>query len=289
MTKQAPAIALGTVQFGMPYGITNQQGQTPPDEVAAILELFAAHGGQVLDTAIGYGQSEQVLGQHDLSRFRVVSKVPEVPEDALDIAGWMQGMVEGSLARLGIPKLAGLLLHRPEQLGGVRGAEIYAALAGVKKAGLVEKIGASIYDPAMLETLPAPFALDIVQSPFNVFDQRISHAKLAKSGIELHVRSAFLQGTLLTPFKDLPPYFHRWAALWAHWEAWLGESGQTPLQACLGHALSSSQISQVVLGVNTRAQLAEIYASASAPHRPAPAGLATDDPQLINPALWDIS
>ena len=286
MAEQAPSIALGTVQFGMPYGITNPHGQTPAEEVGAILELFAAHGGRVIDTAIGYGKSEQVLGQHDLSRFRVVSKVPEVPDDVRDITGWMRGMVEGSLVRLGVPKLAGLLLHRPQQLAQARGAEIYAALAGVKKAGLVEKIGASIYDPATLETLGDSFTPDIVQCPFNAFDQRILRSKLAESGVELHVRSAFLQGILLTPANDLPPYFRRWAPLWARWEAWQSERGQTPLQACLGHALSAPQVSQVVLGVNTRAQLAEIYANAAAPHHAAPSALATDDPELINPALW---
>ena len=67
-------IGLGTVQFGIPYGISNQKGQTSVLEVARILTLAKQKGVGIIDTASAYGTAEKVLGQHDLSAFKVVSK-----------------------------------------------------------------------------------------------------------------------------------------------------------------------------------------------------------------------
>lgn len=68
-------LALGTVQFGMSYGISNTAGQVPQDEVAKILDYCKANGIDTLDTARGYGESEAVIGQFDLSPFKIVTKL----------------------------------------------------------------------------------------------------------------------------------------------------------------------------------------------------------------------
>ena len=62
-------IALGTVQFGLNYGISNTNGQVPPEEIARILDYCKLNGIDTLDTAQGYGESEKVLSQFDLSSF----------------------------------------------------------------------------------------------------------------------------------------------------------------------------------------------------------------------------
>ena len=292
MTAPLARIALGTVQFGMPYGVTNTSGQVPEREVGRILDLFAAQGGDTLDTAIAYGNSERVLGRFDLSRFRVISKLPPLPEDLRDDAGWARRMVEGSLERLGIERLHGLLLHRPADLSGPTGAALREGLLALRKADMVEKIGLSIYEPEELEQ--TGFEDGLVQAPYNVFDRRLEEtgwgARLLERGTEVHVRSAFLQGALLATPDTLPGQFAPWRHAWERWWDWLRGTGNSALAACLAHALAPKWVGRVVVGVENTAQLTQIaeataQAFCSAASLPPP-GLAVSDRRLINPSLW---
>jgi aryl-alcohol dehydrogenase-like predicted oxidoreductase len=109
-------LALGTVQFGMTYGIANQQGKINFVSATEILEYAYASGIDTLDTAIAYGDSEQCLGSIGVKSWKVISKLPKMPESTPDILNWVNQKVHGSLTRLQLPKLYGLLLHHPEQL-----------------------------------------------------------------------------------------------------------------------------------------------------------------------------
>ena len=284
-------IALGTVQFGLPYGVTNATGQVPEREVERILDLFATHGGDTLDTAIAYGDSERVLGRFDLSRFRVISKLPPLPEEERDAAGWAHRMVEGSLERLGIERLHGLLLHRSADLLGPTGAALHEGLLALRKAGLVEKIGLSIYKPEEVERLDDR---DLIQAPFNIFDRRLAEtgwgARLREEGADVHVRSAFLQGALLATPDTLPGQLAPWRHIWQRWWDWLDKTGSSALVACLAHALAPTWVGRVVVGVESAAQLEQIAEAAVCALSGAvslpPLELAAFDRRLINPSLW---
>ena len=106
-------LALGTVQFGLDYGIANAAGQVAPEEVARILTLAQQLGIDTLDTAINYGHSESVLGQCGISPWQVVTKLPALPDGALDVAEWAHSHMRQSLARLGVVKVHAVLLHKP--------------------------------------------------------------------------------------------------------------------------------------------------------------------------------
>jgi aryl-alcohol dehydrogenase-like predicted oxidoreductase len=54
---------VGTVQFGMTYGIANQQGRPSRKEVLEIIKFGYEAGICDYDTAAVYGESEEVLGQ----------------------------------------------------------------------------------------------------------------------------------------------------------------------------------------------------------------------------------
>jgi aryl-alcohol dehydrogenase-like predicted oxidoreductase len=92
-------LALGTVQFGLDYGVANTAGQVAPAEVASILALAQQMGIGTLDTAINYGQSESVLGQCGIAEWQVVTKLPALPEAVGDVADWVQTHMRQSLAR----------------------------------------------------------------------------------------------------------------------------------------------------------------------------------------------
>ena len=283
-------MALGTAQFGYAYGIANQTGQVSRDNAAAILDHAWEAGVHMLDTAVAYGESEQRLGEIGIARWRVISKLPAIPDPCVDVAGSVQEWVMGSLERLRIPKLWGLLLHRPQQLLGSRGDALFQALLAVKDQGMVEKIGVSIYDPGELDALCSQYRLDVVQAPFNVLDRRLATSgwlhRLCQAGIEVHTRSTFLQGLLLMEASKRPTGFDRWHSLWVEWDRWLESQALTPLQACLGFVLSHPAIDCVVVGVDSLRQLQEILCAADTKDVSVPLSLATDDLQLVNPSNW---
>ena len=283
-------LALGTVQFGLPYGIANQAGQVTQDEGKAMLQLAAGNGINTLDTAIAYGESEQRLGEIGIQDWQIVSKLPAIPDDCADILQWVAGAVDGSLQRLNVNSLYGLLLHRPQQHLKKNGDKLYRALQQLKQDGLVGKIGISIYAPSELDTLCGRFQFDLVQAPFNILDRRLIDTgwltRLAELGTELHVRSVFLQGLLLMSPTARPKKFAPWDQLWFDWDNWLNINGLTPLQACLRYALSFPEISKVIVGVDSQQQLKEILVASVGTLPKIPVGLKTNDLDLINPANW---
>lgn len=283
-------LALGTVQFGQSYGVANRDGQVSVAEAKAILEYAASNGINMLDTAIGYGESEQRLGEIGITDWQVVSKIPAVPDGCGDISGWVSESVRSSLQRLGVPRLYALLLHKPQQLLGVDGGRIYAALQQLRENDLVQKIGVSIYAPAELDDLYRHYDFDVVQAPFNLLDQRLIGSgwmsRLADRGAEVHVRSIFLQGLLLMPPYDRPAKFNRWQALWSAYSEWLRAAKLTPLQACVRYSLSFPEISRVIVGVDNCDQLRTIVEAAGVPMSVPSSALQVHDCDLLNPSVW---
>ena len=283
-------LALGTVQFGLNYGIANLAGQVGLTEAQAILSHARKCGLDTLDTAVNYGDSEKRLGEIGVTDWQVVSKLPALPEQCDDVATWVRNQVQASLERLRTTKLQGLLLHRPEQLLGEHGRDLYNALLALKHDGLVAKIGLSIYDPLELDALTKNFKIDLVQAPFNVLDRRLITSgwmnKLAQMDIELHTRSVFLQGLLLMPSHSRPTKFNRWRSTWQQWDQWLVETGFTPLQACLRDALAHTGIARVIVGVDSLIQFKDLVLAAQGSVPELPRDLSSTDIDLINPGRW---
>jgi aryl-alcohol dehydrogenase-like predicted oxidoreductase len=287
---QLRRLALGTVQFGLEYGVANRTGRVEVEQMRDILGL--AHKAEIdtLDTAISYGQCEQRLGEIGIHGWQVVSKLPALPDQCDDILGWVRASVQGSLRRLAIPRLSGLLLHRPRELLGANGVALHRALCVIRELGEAEKIGVSIYDPEDLELLWPRYALDLVQAPFNVLDRRLVSsgwlARLHDGGVEIHVRSVFLQGLLLMQEGTRPRYFDRWQSVWERWQRWLASENVSALRAALGCALAQRAVGRVVVGVDSVGQLRDILAAGADDAADCPDQLGCSDPELINPSMW---
>lgn len=282
-------LALGTAQFGLAYGIATPQPQIGYAESKAIVDCASGHGMTVLDTAMGYGESETRLGEIGVRGWKVISKLPEVPAGE-NAETWIGSAVKSSLEKLKIESLYGLLLHRPAQLMSDRGPEIYAALQRLKSEGLVEKTGVSIYQPSELDGVFSVGQIDLVQSPLSVLDRRLITSgwldRLSDRGVEIHARSVFLQGLLLMSADHRPRKFDRWSGLWGRYHAWVRAAGLSPLEACLAYVSSVSQVRQVVVGVNGLDHIKEIL-QARTSHAPAwSSELATNDEELLNPLSW---
>ncbi len=283
-------LALGTVQFGLPYGIANQDGQVTRMAANAMLQLAATNGIDTLDTAVAYGESETCLGEVGTQGFKLVTKLPAVPDGCADVRGWIQEQVDASLARLGVSTVYGLLLHRPEQLLGTSGKALYQTLQVLKETGLVQKVGVSVYAPSELEALIPQYHFDLVQAPFNLMDRRLHTTgwlqRLKYEGVEIHTRSAFLQGLLLMPQTAIPPKFAPWSDLWGKWHEWLSGHNISAVQACLAFPLSVPEIDRVVVGADNVSQLVQIISAAASDVPSDLPDLSCDAENLINPARW---
>jgi aryl-alcohol dehydrogenase-like predicted oxidoreductase len=286
-------IALGTAQFGLDYGIANNVGRVSDREFRNILTSARLNGIDLLDTAVAYGDSEQRLGEIGVAEWHVVSKLPAVPARCKDIPAWVSTSVRVSLRGLKVSSLYGLLLHRPRQLLEPYGDELYQALLQLKHEGLTHKIGVSVYHPSELDAVCARFPVDLVQAPLNLLDRRLVYSgwleRLTRRNTELHVRSVFLQGLLLMDASIRPKQFARWQPLWSALDRWLIETQLTPLQACVRYALSFVEISKVVVGVDSEAQLEAIRSCGAGPLPQIPHELTTDDTNLLNPSRWALN
>lgn len=284
-------LALGTVQFGLNYGIANLTGCLTTAEAKTILQRARACGMDTLDTAIAYGESETVLGQLGISEWNAITKLPPVPDDCHDVAQWVHHQIKQSMMRLRVTQLYGVLLHRPDQLLGSMGPALLGALQEIKAHGITRKIGVSVYFPTELDALFDIFAPDIVQAPVNILDRGLVESgwasRLHQAGIEVHARSAFLQGLLLMPREQRPAQFaSRWSDVWDVWDRWLVLTGLTALQACLGYVEKLAEVDRVVVGVETVAQLNQIFEATEAELDGLPEFNALKDARLINPASW---
>lgn len=285
-------LALGTVQFGLPYGIANQAGQVPRTVAKSILQLASASSIDTLDTAIAYGDSETCLGEIGTQGLKVVTKLPALPDICTNLDSWVKQQVNASITRLGVTRLYGLLLHRSDQLLGQNGTALYQALQTLKDDGQVLKTGVSIYSPSELVALTPHFHFDLVQAPFNLVDRRLYSTgwlqRLKDEDVEIHTRSAFLQGLLLMAKADIPEKFLSWNDLWLKWHRWLTDNDALAVNTCLSFALSFPEIDRVVVGADSVSQLAQIVCAANNQNNAALPDLQCEDENLINPAYWPL-
>lgn len=284
-------LALGTVQFGMDYGVANSSGRVAFHEVCTILKHAQEYGMDTLDTAIAYGESEAVLGRFGIGQWKTITKLPAVPDDCKDVARWVNDQLLQSLNRLRVTRLYGVLLHRPSQLLERIGPALYDALQGVQSCGMTRKIGVSIYDPTELDALSNVYSFGLVQAPLNILDRRMVETGwlkcLSEAGVEVHARSAFLQGLLLMPTDRRLFRFNQWQRTWRIWDNWLSKTGFTPLQACLRYFNGLPEINRVVVGVDSTSQLNQILSAHEGKLPSLPEFEKLEDERLINPAIWN--
>ena len=286
-------IALGTVQFGIDYGINSENGQIRPEEVRGILNYAYSQNIDLLDTAPAYGSSEKVLGEANVQNFKVVTKTrhfdnAEISNDDIDL---LKKDFSCSLVDLRQESFYGVLVHDANDLLKPGSKKLFDQLESLKQAEKIKKIGVSIYDNKQLQSILENFDIDIVQLPFNILDKRLIDSgmlvKLQNRGIEVHARSVFLQGLLLMSNQDRPRKFHRWNALWKTWHEWLNDNQITALEAAIRHAVSMPEISKVLVGVDTKDQLKEIIIASDGLVLNIPPELYTNDVNLLNPTNWD--
>jgi aryl-alcohol dehydrogenase-like predicted oxidoreductase len=244
---QVSKLGLGTVQFGLPYGISNAQGQTSAAEVSRILLAASEHGITVLDTASAYGTAEAVLGKNDLQKFSVVSKyITPSPGKSVE------EQLKQTLAHLHVKALYGYLAHRPAEI--LSDTMQWKKLKDLQQQGLIEKIGFSINTTDELKALLGKDLIpELVQVPYNYFDNRFENllTALKEKGCEIHTRSAFLQGLFFKDTNTLPAFFDVVKPLIKR----VQQQTHNISGALLHYAAGRSFIDKVIIGVENAQQL----------------------------------
>jgi aryl-alcohol dehydrogenase-like predicted oxidoreductase len=242
-------LALGTVQFGLNYGISNKEGATDLKEVNKILQTAKILGINTIDTAAAYGNSEMILGQNDLSKFRVTTKFIDTSSHENFV-----NQINSSFQKLRLEKIYAIMAHRP--LVFIENHDYWKFLSDLKEQGKINKIGASFNSVQELDRLlDKGIYLDIIQVPFNILDQRFENymKKLKGMGIEIHTRSTFLQGLFFCDINSLDDFFNPLKEYLCYLQSWKEELPQV----LLSYVMNKSFIDKVVIGVNNSKQLLE--------------------------------
>jgi len=197
-------LSLGTVQFGLNYGIANTGGQPTQNDVKAIVDFVYSCGINCFDTAQEYGNSETVLGNalEGRNNFFIVSKLKSklFQVNALN-------SVERSLRNLKIESLYALLLHDSNLLYGWS-LKNSLRVDDLIKRGKIKYFGVSIYTSEEFQLAISNEKITCIQIPFNLFDQRAVAEKWLIQARDkkklIFIRSVYLQGLLLMNVDDVP-------------------------------------------------------------------------------------
>jgi aryl-alcohol dehydrogenase-like predicted oxidoreductase len=288
-------LGLGTVQFGLDYGISNHHGKTSLSEATNILQVAKSSGIDLLDTASLYGDSEAVIGKtmHG-QNFQVVTKTPQfkLPQIKKEHATQLKQAFNNSTDKLHVDSVYGLLMHQAEDLLADGGEYLMEALIEIKETGGTQKIGVSVYNQEQIERVLNRYQVDLIQLPLNVFDQSLAIngclKELKKNNVEIHVRSIFLQGLLLTEIDKIRQYFNKFKPQIKQYQSVLDDYGLSLLQGALAYIKSIREVDYAIVGVNSSRELVEITNAVDTLPNEFPNfdNFYSNDQRLVNPLVW---
>lgn len=285
---QVSKIVLGTVQFGVNYGINNTSGQVSQEEVSKILEIAKKAGILTLDTSSGYGASETVLGKslkETNTSFNIVSKYPRCDKD-------VRTTFEKSIANLGVDTLYGYLVHhfdsyqeKPEQ---------FDDMTALKNEGRIQKVGFSLYTVNQLQyLLDHDVKFDILQFPYNIFDRQFEPfmQMLVDRGVEIHTRSAFLQGLFFKDTNTLPSKLVPLKPYLENLHQYCQSNNIKIEELAFGYVLANDNVQGALIGVDNHQQLESNIRVAGKELRQEDIdfikSIDIKEKQLLNPVNWN--
>ena len=257
---QTNKISIGTAQFGSKYGITNNK-KVSYKEIKKILECAYYNNIRSLDTAFSYGNAEKKLGKIGVKNWQVSSKFPTIPK-CHEPGKWIEKRLIETLNRLNIENLETLFVHNFNQLESCNFTKnIFFAMEKFKQKGLIKKIGISVYSPFKLKKLINEFKIDVVQSPANIFDNRIFtneiQSFIKKNKIELEIRSIFLQGLILAKPEKIPKKFKEFISYFAKIDNISKNLNISKISLALS-VLNGKKFRRIIIGVTNKKELKDI-------------------------------
>ena len=260
-------LALSTAHFVRPGVLTPARARQFDAELKGAFGLAADAGMTMIDTSADVADTETLVGRLAPRErpFRTIAKTGPVHGGVAAVVA----RARRSLRNLGVPRAYALVVNQAEDLLGPDGDDLWRALTDLREAGLFEKIGVSARSEDAPVALARRFKPDIMQLPVSLLDQRLvvggELQTLAALGVEVHLRSIFLQGLMFLPSDGLPPGLAEAGPRLSRIRREIAEAGADPLQAALAYALQLADASRVIVGVASQAELRAILAAAAVP------------------------
>ncbi|MDB9992252.1 aldo/keto reductase [Amylibacter sp.] len=292
MINDISKLGIGTVQWGMRYGLSNKKATL--ETIRNILFYANRLKIDTLDTASVYGESEKLLGLNDLESFNIITKTPQfgVQNISQNEVYQLNKAFFNSLKMLKCNSIHSLLVHNINDILLPGGDAIILAMRKLKEEGYVNKIGISVYDSKQIDLIIKKFIPDLIQLPLNVLDQRMQisgHLEmLKKSGVEIHVRSVFLQGLLLMPIEKIPKYFDPIRPTILRWHKAANLYGLTLSQAALIFIRDNPYVDKMIIGFDDLAQFKVCTKDFLTKSSFDAKNLDCKDHKFLNPSNWKL-
>ena len=284
-------ISIGTAQFGKKYGISNKNGKTRKSEIDKILKIAKQQDINSIDTAQNYLNVENTIASYNLNDFKISTKISEIDSENIKTnKHYIYNKIIQSIQNLKIKKIDTIFLHNTNDLLSRNGNKYFEDLVRSKKNKLVNKIGITVYSIKEINEIISNFDIDVVQCPFNIFDNRLVESgmynALVEKKIEIEVRSIFLQGLLLMNAKNIPLQFQSFKKIFKLWFEFLENNQISQLDACINFVKKFKKIKRVIIGVENSNQFVEIIKSFNNNNYIDFPKMSSNQIKLINPNLW---
>ena len=251
-------LCLGTVQFGLNYGI--EKKRIDANKITEILKTALKNEIIMLDTAQNYGNSEKLIGNFEKrDSFKIISKISSSSLNNMNDLEELRNLLQTSLNNLNISSLDGLLLHKPEDL---KNSKLLDNLNILKEKGYFLNLGVSVYSPDEANMALGLENIKYIQVPYNILDTRldkIDFFKKAKSKNKtIFVRSIFLQGVLLKQHNKYPSFLEGLKEFDQFIESEIKKIGCTKLTFLLNFIKNNKKIDYIIVGIDSLENLEEI-------------------------------
>ena len=247
-------IALGTVQWGLDYGIANTNGIPDDKGLTNILSMALDNKINLLDTAAQYGNAEKRLGQLATAENKIITKIGSFSD-----SNSLKIQLENSFQNLKRVCIYGCLFHNSNEL--LENKQYWSELLNYKKTGKIKKIGYSLYHPEVLVALlEEGFLPDIVQIPYSILDRKFEpyFELLKEKGVEIHVRSVFLQGLYFKNPNQLSKKLSILKSVLNEIQNICKKNELNTSQFCLDFIRQNDNIDYAIIGIESETQLKEI-------------------------------
>ena len=243
---------IGLAQSDPKYGLNKN------NKLDEVFDKLKNYDLNFFDTAEIYKNSHNFISKSK-DNVKIISKISFKDLNTKNLKKTVNQKIENILIKNSINKLYAILIHDPLlPLYKKKWKVIHNELKYLKKKGLINKIGVSVYNRYELDNILKIFTPDIIQFPLNVFDQSFNDKNYLKSlkqkKIELHARSIFLQGILLTNMNN-HKYFYKWKKYFSEWESFLMLNKMSKLNGCLRFVLQNKLIDKIVIGLGHKSHL----------------------------------
>jgi len=275
---------LGTANFTQKYGVKSTKVNLV--EIKKILSLAKKNNLNTLDTADSYLNDVSIF-KYTKKRFKLISKIK--PDDKWIDFEHCRNELDDQITKLNT-KIEILLFHDVKIFFSKYGTKIFNNLKILKKYGYFKKIGFSIYNPDCLEYLTSKYDFNVVQCPYNILDKRIISTgwlgKLKQKGIEVHVRSIFLQGLLVNKKISKKKYFEKWESKFSEWFKYLKSCKISPIEYSLNDLLEHD-FDRIIIGINSYDNLKEIINFKIIKNKNKMINFKIKNLRLIDPRKWN--